>query len=284
LTYAGFTFIVDHQTGDSGPQRAGRMHYLRTGKGRPLLLIHSLGGSSRSWQSILPELAREREVLAIDLPGFGKTPPLAGEVSLRTLADAVTAFLDEQGLTGIDAVGSALGASLVLELARRRRVLGHVVSLAPLGFSRGAEVHYLYASLRASLALVRTLAPVLPLLVRRTLTRSLLGVQLSASPGRLPPPLVLDALHDALAAQSFETLLKSVAYGECQAGAVLGAIEGRVVIGWGRCDRVCLPRQAKRALASFPDAQLHWFPDCGHFPHWDAPRETTRLILEVTEA
>jgi len=54
------------------------------------------------------------------------------------------------------------------------------------------------------------------------------------------------------------------------------------VIGWGRQDRVTLPRQAERATALFPDAQLHWFDHCGHFPHWDAPQETTRLILSST--
>ena len=32
----------------------------------------------------------------------------------------------------------------------------------------------------------------------------------------------------------------------------------------------------------FPDARLHWFERCGHFPHWDAPQETVRLILDNT--
>lgn len=58
-----------------------------------MLLIHGLGGNWRSWNLILAELAAEREVIAIDLPGFGETPPLPGEVSSRTLADAVTDFL-----------------------------------------------------------------------------------------------------------------------------------------------------------------------------------------------
>ena len=55
-----------------------------------------------------------------------------------------------------------------------------------------------------------------------------------------------------------------------------------LVIGWGRIDRVCLPRQAARAQQLFPDARLHWFERCGHFPHWDAPEETARLILDTT--
>jgi len=58
-------------------------------------------------------------VIAVDLPGFGETAPLTGRVSIETLADAVTAFLDENGLRDIDTVGSSMGARLALELARR---------------------------------------------------------------------------------------------------------------------------------------------------------------------
>ena len=45
------------------------MNHIRRGAGKPLLLIHGIGGSSRSWQSILDDLAAERDVIAIDLPG-----------------------------------------------------------------------------------------------------------------------------------------------------------------------------------------------------------------------
>jgi len=56
----------------------------------------------------------------------------------------------------------------------------------------------------------------------------------------------------------------------------------RIVIGWGRQDRLCLPRQAARAQAAFPSAQSHWFDDCGHFPMWDKPEETAALVLAQT--
>ncbi|MGH3916490.1 MAG: alpha/beta fold hydrolase [Pseudonocardiaceae bacterium] len=62
-------------------------------------------------------------------------------------------------------------------------------------------------------------------------------------------------------------------------GSSMGA---RIVLGWGRQDRVTLPRQAARALRAFPDAQLHWFSHCGHFPQWDAPEDAVRLIMRGT--
>src|SRR5215212_772377 len=79
--------------------------------------------------------------VALDLPGFGKTPPLDGPVSIATLADASTSFLEQHELLGADVVGSSMGARLVLELARRG-VVGATVSLDPGGFWEGWEKTY----------------------------------------------------------------------------------------------------------------------------------------------
>ncbi|WP_460503328.1 alpha/beta fold hydrolase [Hymenobacter agri] len=80
----------------------------------------------------------------------------------------------------------------------------------------------------------------------------------------------------------FDELLDQLAHGEVQKPAPRGSITAPLVIGWGRHDRVCFPAQAPRALAKFPDARLHWFEHCGHFPQWDVPTEAARLILAVT--
>ena len=258
------------------------MHYVRRGKGSPLLLIHGLGGNWRSWSPILELLASRREVIAIDLPGFGQTPPLPGEVSMSTLADAVTEFLHHEHLTGIDAVGSSMGARLVLELARRGGAVGSVVSLNPGGFWSGWQRHAFYASIWASIRLVRLLQPVMSALTRSVIGRTMLFAQFSAHPWKLSPHVTLAEMRSYAASPSFDELLRQLAYGEIQQGARPGSIEHPLVIGWGRHDRVCFPSQARRAVALFPDARLHWFEHCGHFPQWDIPRETVRLILANT--
>lgn len=260
-----------------------KMNHLRMGTGKPLLLIHGLGGSARSWSTVFPGLAERREVIAVDLPGFGATPPLAGETSIRTLSDAVTAFLDAQGLRGIDAVGSSMGARLVLELARRGGgVLGSVVSLDPGGFWRGWERHAFFSSIWLSIRAVRLLQPIMPAISRSKVARTMLLAQFSRRPWALDPVVVLEEMRSYARAPAFDELLHRLAYGEEQEGAASGSIEAPLVIGWGRNDRVCFTSQAQRALALFPDARLHWFERCGHFPHWDAPHETVQLILNTS--
>ena len=258
-----------------------RMNHLRSGTGKPLLLVHGLGGSARSWSTIWTPLVARHDVIAVDLPGFGATPPLQGETSIHSLCDAVTSFIDAQGLRGVDAVGSSMGARLVLELARRGGVLGSVVSLDPGGFWRGWERHAFFSSIWLSIRAVRMLQPLMPAIASNKVARTMLLAQFSRRPWALDPAVVLDEMRSYAQALSFDELLRRLAYGEAQEGAPRGSVAAPLVIGWGRQDKVCFPRQAKRALSLFPDAQMHWFDRCGHFPHWDAPLETAQLILDT---
>lgn len=257
------------------------MEFTRHGSGRPLLLVHGLGGSRRSFDPIAEALAAERDVVAPDLPGFGATPPLPGAVSIAALADALERFVAEHGLDVVDCAGSSMGARLVLELARRRKV-GATVALDPGGFWNRRERRVFGASIAASVKLVRALQPVLPALTRSPLGRSVLLAQFSAQPWRLPADVVLRELRSYVAAHSFDATLHALAHGPTQQGMPAGTARGPIVIGWGRRDLVCLPRQAERAARRFPDARLHWFESCGHFPQWDQPEQATRLILEST--
>lgn len=252
----------------------------RGGRGRPLLLLHGLGGSHRSWSTIVGGLQAARETIAVDLPGFGDTPPLAGETSIATLADAVERFVAAHDLAGVDMVGSSMGARLVLELARRGQT-GAMVSLDPGGFWTEAEKAIFKTTIGVSIRLVRLLQPVMPLITGNPLGRAVLFAQLSARPMALPPGPTLTEMRDFARARRFDELLDSLADGPAQQG--LTAERDRpLVIGWGRQDKVCFPGQADRALALFPHARLVWFDPCGHFPHWDQPKATIDCILQAT--
>lgn len=258
------------------------INYVRRGQGKSLLLVHGLGSSWRSWQGIMEPLAARRSVTAIDLPGFGNSPPLDGEVSLQTLADALAQFLREHELIGTDAAGSSIGARLLLELARRGDVLGSVVSLGPGGFWLGWERFLFAASVWCSHRLAQGLRFAMPTLIAHDWSRSLLLAQFSVQPAALPPSMVLEEMRSYATARSYDAVLRALLREPAKQGADAGSLPRPLVIGWGRLDRVCLPQQAARALQLYPGARLHWFERCGHFPHWDAPEETTRLILEAT--
>ncbi|MBC7723972.1 MAG: alpha/beta fold hydrolase [Burkholderiaceae bacterium] len=252
---------------------------VRRGEGRPLVLIHGLGSSWATWAPVFPALARARDVIAVDLPGFGESSPLPGRVTVETLTDAVEDYLSAAGLDQADVAGSSLGARIALELARRGHG-GGVVALAPGGFWTPVQQRVFGVSIATSAALVRALQPIVPVLARSGLGRIALLSQFSAHPRRLEPSVVQTELRSIARAPSFDEALDALAHGPTQAGA--GFPRGRVAIGWGRQDRVTLPSQASTALERFPSATFHGFHDCGHFPHWDQPARTVRFILEAT--
>jgi pimeloyl-ACP methyl ester carboxylesterase len=251
----------------------------RHGDGQPLLLIHGLGGSRRSWKPVLEELAAEREVVAVDLPGHGETPPLDGENSIATLSDAIVSFLEAENLTGVDVVGNSMGGRIVLELARRGEV-GATVALDPGGFWEGWERYFFYGTLAPSIRLVRALQPVMGRITGSAVGRTLLLTQLSARPWSLPGDVANEEMQAFADTPTFDELLRGLAFGSPQEGPA--ANSNPVVIGWGTKDRITLPRQADRATERFPDATLHWFDGAGHYPHWDTPGEAAELILETT--
>ncbi|MFM5894621.1 MAG: alpha/beta fold hydrolase [Novosphingobium sp.] len=257
------------------------IHHIKRGAGRQLLLIHGLGGSWQSWSPILDELCRHCSVIAIDLPGHGDSPAECDSGTFAGLVGSVERFIADNGLAGIDVVGSSMGARIVLELARRGGV-GNVVALDPGGFWRGWERTFFRVTIGASVQLLRAVRPGLPMLSRSAVIRTALLSQLSVRPWALGPALVAAELDSYATTPTFGALVRDLATGPEQTGPAAESA-GRIVIGWGRHDRLCLPRQAARAKAAFPSADLHWFERSGHFPAWDMPGETIGMILAATE-
>jgi pimeloyl-ACP methyl ester carboxylesterase len=257
------------------------MHYIQRGTGRKLLLIHGLGGSRQSWSTIFDRLSEHRTVIAVDLPGHGDTPAEADSGTFIGLVGSVERYIAEQGLEGVDIVGSSMGARIVLELARRGGV-GNVVALDPGGFWRGWERTFFKITIGLSGRLLRAIRPLLPTLSRNAVSRTALLAQLSVRPWALDPQVVAAELTGLSNTPTFDALVNDLADGPPQNGPA-AQTTGRITIGWGRQDRLCLPRQASRAQAAFPSADLHWFESSGHFPAWDMPDETVAVILRATE-
>ena len=256
------------------------IEYETRGAGPKLLLVHGLGSTRQAWSSIVPALARHRQVISLDLPGHGASPDEDDSGTFAGLVRSVRGFLDAQDLTGVDMVGSSLGGRIVLELARLGSV-GAVVALDPGGFWQGWERTYAGTSLSASVALLRLSRALIPALARNPVSRSALLAQLSARPWALDSGLVEGELKSLAETRTVDALIHDLTAGPAQPGPA-APDSGPVVIGWGAQDRLCLPQQAYRAKAAFPSARLHWFKGSGHFPMWDQPDETVQVVLDAT--
>ena len=257
------------------------MNYVQMGKGKPLLLIHGLGGSWQSWNTIITQLSVNRKVIALDLPGFGETPQLESENTFSSLCTEVTSFIMTHNLQGIDVVGSSMGARIALELSRRGGIVGSVVALDPGGFWNRFSKFYFYIVTALSHVLVKLLQPFMKQISESILGRKILLFLFSYDPKKIAPETMLHEMRDYAKAQSFQKILFDLAFGRTQQG-MNRKQEFPITIVWGKNDRVCFKHQARRAMQLFPKAKLIWLEKCGHFPQWDRPQETLQIILAAT--
>jgi pimeloyl-ACP methyl ester carboxylesterase len=139
---------------------ANTLAHHRTGAGEPLVLLHGVGESAVGWQPILQALSDDYEVIAFDLPGFGRSPALPPGVTptAAALADAIEGELDRLGVARFHVAGYSLGARVALELATRG-CTHSVIAIAPDGLGTPLERLHQAAALLTGRTLATLLAP-----------------------------------------------------------------------------------------------------------------------------
>jgi pimeloyl-ACP methyl ester carboxylesterase len=258
------------------------VHFSSQGQGKPLLLVHGIGSSSRIWRPLVAQLASDRTIISVDLPGHGQSPKQQRSATFSGLVASLEDFLEGNGLNGVDMVGFSLGGRLVLELARRGRA-GSVVALSPGGFWAGWERSYLQWTLLSSVNALRLFERFVPGLAHNSATRSAVLAQLSARPWTLSGDEVEAELLSFTSTSTFSGLVRDLAAAPKQEGPAAPATS-KVTIGWGLHDRLCFPLQAKRAKAAFPGADFHWFNQSGHYLIWDEPDHALDIIRQGIKA
>src|SRR5436190_24398607 len=144
------------------------LNHFRGGQGEPLVLVHGIGSRWRMWKPVLDRVTAQREVIALDLPGFGASwmPPNGIPAGVDSLATLVAGFLREQGVERPHMAGNSLGGLVTLELAKRGLVRS-AAGLSPSGFANGPETVLAQAELRMAVHTARLLADhVKPLAIR----------------------------------------------------------------------------------------------------------------------
>src|SRR3954453_19356825 len=149
----------------------------RGGFGAPLVLIHGIGHTWRGWKPMLPLLEERFDVLAVDMPGFGRSEPFPPTVDSppEALADAVEDEMARAGFDRAHIAGNSLGGWVALELARRGRA-ETVTALSPAGLQHARERDWGVGILRAERWLARNAPP------PRFLARHPVGRVLAAGP------------------------------------------------------------------------------------------------------
>lgn len=252
--------------------------YERRGDGPPLVLLHVLGGSRRMWRPVLGGLGLAHETIALDLPGFGESAPLAGVPTVPRLADAVAATFTELGLERPAVCGISLGGGIALELARRGLVSA-CAPISPIGFATRAELTFARGSLRTTILACRAMAGQVDRVAEPAALRTALGAQMFARPAEVPPEDIAALARGLAESPGTRATLRGAFGYEVTGGGQELPVPTTVL--WGQRDALLRPRQARRVVTRLPLARVAPLPGCGHVPVWDDPGLVSRAILDA---
>ncbi len=248
----------------------GVLRYHEAGEGPPLLMLHGSGPGVTGWRNFrgnLPRFAERFRCLVLEFPGFGVSDPTDRHPMLAA-GDAVLRFLDGLGLDQVDVLGNSMGGFVATRVAidapqrvRRMVTIGGVgTQLLSPGPGEGIKLLAEFTDEPSREKLVRWLRSMVhdPSLVTEELVEQ-----------RWAQATDPDTLAAARRMYSSKALAKQAAAmaasDEPPLWSQLHKVRARTLLTWGRDDRVSPLDMALVPMRTIPAAELHVFPDCGHW-------------------
>ncbi|MGZ8795668.1 MAG: alpha/beta fold hydrolase, partial [Gaiellaceae bacterium] len=119
----------------------GSVQYHVGGEGEPLLLLHGLAGSTGNWVEMLPELVKRHRVVAVDLPGHGRSGPLPRGASTADFAAVAAAVLEAEDCRPAVVAGHSFGGLVALRLAHSRpELVRRLLLVSPAGIRTSTRI------------------------------------------------------------------------------------------------------------------------------------------------
>lgn len=262
----------------------------------PALYVHGLGGSSQNWSSLMPLLTDAVDGEAVDLPGFGDSPPPDdGNYSLTGHARAVIRYLDAAGRGPVHLIGNSLGGAVATRVAAVRpdlvRTLGLISpalpelrvqrTAVPTGMLALPGVSGLFARASRDWPAERRTRGVIALCYGDPgrVSEEAFGHAVAEMERRMRLPYFWDAL-----ARSARGIVDAYTLGGQhglwrQAERVLAP----TLLVYGGRDRLVSYRMARRASAAFRDSRLVTLPDAGHVAMMEYPETVAQAIRELID-
>ena len=260
----------------------------------PALYVHGLGGSSQNWSALMPLLDGLVDSEAVDLPGFGDSPPPDdGDYSVTGHARAVIRYLDSAGRGPVHLVGNSLGGAITTRVAAVRPDLVRTLTL----------VSPALPEIRVQRTAVPTALLALPGVVGAftRLTREWSAEQRVRGVMALcygDPTLVTpEGFRNAV--EEMERRLALPHFWDAMARSARGLVNAYTLGGqhglWRQAERVLAPRlliyggrdqlvsfrMTRRAARAFRDSRLLTLPDAGHVAMMEHPEAVATAFREL---
>lgn len=263
------------------------LHFHEAGPadGTPVVLLHGGGPGASAWSNFGPNLAvfaQRFRVLAVDQPGFGRSdkPEIRGQFFTFS-ADALAAMLDELGIGRVHLVGNSLGGGTAVRFALRHPDrAGRLVLMGPGGLSLNVFAPDPTEGVRRLQEFPAPPGPTREKL--EAFLRTLVYDQSLVTDELVDERFRLASEPDALRAMASmgKSFFRPDTFEEGLLWREAYRLRQRVLLVWGREDRVNPLDGALVALKLIPRAQLHVFGRCGHWAQLEKFHEFNRLAMD----
>ncbi|MGW5437937.1 alpha/beta fold hydrolase [Nocardia asteroides] len=263
---------------------AGVLRYHEAGDGPPLLLLHGSGPGVTGWRNFrgnLAVFAEKFRCLVLEFPGFGVSDDFGGHPMVTAL-EAVVRFVDALGLDTVDIIGNSMGGGVALNyaIAHPERV-GKVVTIGGIGkniFSpgpgEGIKLLQEFTEEPSRERLIQWLHAMVydPAMV----TEELIEERWTQA----TDPATLDSARRMYSKAAFAMMVKAMEASDAPPPwAMLHKVAAPTLITWGRDDRVSPLDMALIPMRTIPRAELHVFPNCGHWAMIERKDEFESAVL-----
>lgn len=259
--------------------RPHRWHVQQAGDGPGLLFIHGAAGATHSWRDILPDLARDHRVIALDLPGHGFTRMgTRARCGLAPMAGDIAALARAEGWKIDTVIGHSAGAAIALHLAgdldpAPRRVIGINAALEHFTGAAG----WLFPVMAKTMAANPLTATVLSASATRRMVERLLGVT-GGEIDRHGIDCYLQLFR--MRGHVDATLAMMAQWSLASLDARLPGIDQPVLFIAGELDSAVRPRVSVDAAARMQRAEAVVLDGLGHLAHEEAPDRVLPLIRD----
>jgi len=254
------------------------LHYIKQGKGKPLILVHGFAGSTYTWRNLIPLLTDHYTIYALDVLGFGLSDkPPDGTYDMKSQGNLLIGFMDALNLSSATLIGHSMGGVIIAYAALAAPSKVDALVMIEAGFYSGGAPSFLQY----------VFFPLDRIMARQFYTKSfrkkfLLGSYYNKS-------IVTDEVVEAYmiptrtpnALDAMAQMMSSV--GPQKYEGIAENISQPTLVVWGEKVTGVRSQDAKRLNSEIEGSRLVYIKECGHYVQEEKPQELAKAIRNFLE-
>ena len=258
------------------------VNYVDIGEGElePIVFVHGLGGQWQNFLENIPRAAQERRVIALDLPGFGRTPEPADKITISGYGRCVDALCEKLSLGRVDIVGNSMGGFVAAEVAIQfPERIDQLILVSAAGITSADIARRPILTVgRIATAVVSYGAAGHRHIASRPKSRHMALALVARYPSLLRADLAYEGFFKGAGKPGFDDALRACL--EYDFRDRLPEIRQPTLIVWGEKDSIIPVKDAAEFERLIPDSRKVVMRDTGHIPMAERPSTFNDLMMD----